>query len=574
LPGVKPIFLGRTRLPLVQPRTRLDLSHLTGRERTCLTHLAKAAQAIDSVFWMQKSEHGLAIRGFAESLLRYSRGETRRAIQEYLNHLCANKSPFYYLDRERKLIPAFSRADVRRTIARAPERVRARLGGDFSRLEEALFSPTVDAVRPPGANIYPRDASEAELAAFKQKASKAVAKAVGHVHTVLVRSERGFKAVPYHVHYREQLEEVAQHLERALEFADNRTLRRHLRAKIRVLREGFTGNYDPSDFSWLKLNSNIGVVFGQGVETYLDGVLGVKGAATGVVYVKQPPSEMTRRLQRIRRLAPLLEATLPCDKAYKNKKPVVPPVELAQMACVGGFGHGPFTYKAFNLPNDPRHGYKVVLLSNIEETKGRYRLMPIARRVLHASVLEQFSEDEVLSGIASWTLTHEFSHGHGKYRRGSREEAHKILGRAWNPIEEAKADIVGLHDLDVLAREGVVPERERDAVYAAGMIKWVERIQSGIGGAHSKASAVILNYLLENGAIVRKQNGRYSVDSLRWRQAIESLGKELLTIEGEADRKKASTLLERYVRLTPELERMRRLVRDVPEIVPKLALSA
>lgn len=78
-------------------------------------------------------------------------------------------------------------------------------------------------------------------------------------------------------------------------------------------------------------------------------------------------------------------------------------------------------------------------------------------------------------------------------------------------LEEAKADVLGMYGLGWPIEHGALPKEQRaeyDASYVAGIFR---SVRFGAGEANSRADMMGLNYLAEQGVIVRTSDRHYRV---------------------------------------------------------------
>src|SRR5262249_31753562 len=144
-------------------------------------------------------------------------------------------------------------------------------------------------------------------------------------------------------------------------------------------------------------------------------------------------------------------------------------------------------------------------------------------------------------------LAHEMMHGLGPHQI-------KVSGRDTNPrlelkelfgaIEEAKADVTGLFalqymmdhakqmGLDKILPSDAAAQRQLYTTYLASSFR---SLRFGLDDAHGKGMAVQFNYLLDKGGFMKNDDGTFSVDMARIKDAVRELDHELLTIEAEGD---------------------------------------
>jgi hypothetical protein len=89
-------------------------------------------------------------------------------------------------------------------------------------------------------------------------------------------------------------------------------------------------------------------------------------------------------------------------------------------------------------------------------------------------------------------------------------------------------------------------------------------LRFGIGEAHGRGTALQWNWFRERGAIKPTAGGKYTVDFARTRDAVRDLATELLIIEATGDFNRASALLEKYGKETPEMQSVIDTLKDIP----------
>ena len=83
------------------------------------------------------------------------------------------------------------------------------------------------------------------------------------------------------------------------------------------------------------------------------------------------------------------------------------------------------------------------------------------------------------------------------------------LKEHYSTLEEAKADVMGVYNILALIDEGEMPEELRDHLeptYVAGLFR---AARFGVHEAHGQGVVAQFNYLMEKGAIVVDDEGRF-----------------------------------------------------------------
>jgi len=401
---------------------------------------------------------------------------------------------------------------------------------------------------PAGAGFYPRDLTKADFDSYLA-AHPGEKEALTSGYTVVKRKGDRLVAVPYSVEYRQWLEPAAKLLERAAARTSNASLRKFLNLRAKAFR---TNDYYESELAWMDVSGTpIEVVIGP-YEVYTDTLYGTKTAFEAFVTV-QDPSESSA-LSHYKALLPDMERNLPVEDKYKNfNRPFASPILVADQVHGGGDNVPGVQTIAFNLPNDERvreaKGAKKVILANVLGAKYDRILAPMAGLVL---VPEQ-ARLVTKKYMTNETLFHELSHslGPGTISVGGRQTTvNAELKDVYSASEEAKADVMGVHNILYLMKRGELPIAEREqllATYFAGIFR---AVRFGTDEAHGRGAAMQYSYLKDKGAF-RWDDGadRFRVDYDRMEAGLRDLVAELVRLQGNGDYAGTKAFFDRYARL-------------------------
>lgn len=511
------------------PRTVIDYdrSLLSDNEKQVVAKLIEASKVIDEIYWRQVSEENPELR-------------TRLAVQ-------ASESPLDRAGYEYFLINK----------------------GRWDRVKEddPFIEPFGAAgARPKGAAFYPPDITQEEMERYIA-AHPDQKDALQGLFTVVRRENSRLVTIPYSHYYRDLLEPAAARLREAADLTTNDTLKHYL---TRLAAAFMSDDYRESDIAWMDLSGPVEVVIGP-YEVYEDELFNYKAAFESfVTVVDRPESE---KLTAYAKHLPDMERNLPEPDEYKNpNRGAESPIRVVQEIYTGGDARRGVQTAAFNLPNDEfvreKKGSKKVLLKNVMEAKYRQSGNPIALRVLDPYLTQYLSFDAFFNHV----LFHELSHGLGPgliTRNGERVDVRFLLKNLYSSIEECKADVLGLWNIQYAQKNNLLSgfdERQLFVTYAGLMFR---SMRFGIDEAHGRGTAVQWNWMREKGAITPMADGRYTIDAAKMREGIRSLATELLTIEATGDFDRANTLLEKYGRSTPEIDRVNATLTAIPvDITP------
>jgi len=234
---------------------------------------------------------------------------------------------------------------------------------------------------------------------------------------------------------------------------------------------------------------------------------------------------------------------------------------------------------AFNLPNDERvhqaKGTRKVMLRNVAAAKFEKSMLPIAHSLLSEADYANVTFNAYFTNV----LLHEMAHGLGPTylddATGAQTTVRKQLRELYSPIEEAKADIVGVYFHQWLIDQGVIPNDEERNAYTSFLAGFFRSIRFGAGEAHGKANIVELNYLQERGGVTYDATARrYAVNFDKIHGAVESLVDLLIGVEARGSYDEAKSLLDTYGRVGAELEQALSRLKEIPvDIRPRYPLE-
>jgi hypothetical protein len=491
---------------------------LTSREQRMVRKLVEASRYLERIYWRQSDPEALALyNGLA--------GCTRPVDKELRRFLMINGSRYDLLAENKPFIG-------------------------------------IDPYRP-GRGSYPHDITRKEIEDYVV-AHPAKKNEIYSPLTVIKRQGGDLVGVPYHVEYRQWLEPAARSLRDAAALSDDKAFANFLRLRADAL---LSDDYYASDVAWVDLeNPKFDVIFAP-YETYLDDLLGVKASYGGAVMIRNETE--SAKLAKFTKYVPDIQNALPLDAADKpsNAGHRTPMEVMDTPFRVGDLRHG-YQAVADNLPNDPRiheeKGTKKMFFKNFMDARVNYVVLPIARLLMREDQATLASMDGYLSVV----VMHEISHGLGPaFARttAGKQSITEALGPVYSPLEEAKADVVGLFAMEWLMNRDVLSKSRAHDYYSSYLAGIFRTVRFGVAEAHGRAEIMEFNYLTERGAITRDPStGRYAIDFEKIPGAIVSLAKELLEIEATGDRTRAEAWFAKYDQMPSILKAALDKARGVP----------
>ena len=424
---------------------------------------------------------------------------------------------------------------------------------------------------PAGAGFYPRDLTKADFDSYLA-ANPGQKAALTSGYTVVKRRGDRLVAVPYSVEYRQWLEPAARLIERAAARTSNASLRKFLNLRAKAFR---TNDYYESELAWMDVSGTpIEVVIGP-YEVYTDTLYGTKTAFEAFITVQDPRESAA--LTKYKALLPDMERNLPVEERYKNfNRPFASPILVADQVHGGGDNVPGVQTIAFNLPNDERvreaKGAKKVILANVLGAKYDRILAPMAGLVL---VPEQ-ARLVTRKYMTNETLFHELAHslGPGTINVGGRQTTvNAELKDVYSASEEAKADVMGLHNILYMMKRGELPAAEREQALATYFVGIFRAVRFGIDEAHGRGAAMQYSYLRDKGAFRWDDGaGRFRVDYDRMEAGLRELLAELVRLQGNGDYAGTRAFFERHARLDERardvLARTAHIPTDIQPVYP------
>ena len=242
---------------------------------------------------------------------------------------------------------------------------------------------------------------------------------------------------------------------------------------------------------------------------------------------------------------------------------------MNEIFAAGDGAHGVQT-AAYNLPNDERVVQRKGQQARDAEERAGSEIPhdPGADR-RSACCRPRRKRDLSFDSFFTHILAHEMSHGIGPHQitvGGRATTPRQELKELYSAIEEAKADVTGLFMLQYLFDRKLMPggaDAERK-LYTTFLASAFRTLRFGLHEAHGKGMALQFNYLPDKGAFVANPDGTFAVDFQKIKGAVRDLDHDLLTIEATGDYAAAKAMLDRYGKLTPELDKAIGRLNDIP----------
>jgi hypothetical protein len=509
-----------------------DASGYSENDKKILQNLVEAAKYLDTIFWLQTSKYGLLLRDSLE------KNASDPESNKLLTLIKRNAGPFEMLN------------------------------------DHAAFVGDMEYYA--GDELYPRGMTAEEFDNYIAVLSEEEKNEFLYPYTVIREDgDGGYTAVRYNVEYRKYIDPIVKLLNETADLSENESFAKYLRLKAEAL---LTDNYFDADAAWIDMTGNkFDMVFGP-FETYADGIKGIK--AKYQAYIEIVDMEESRKLDVYTQYLQQLEENLPVAEEYKSpiKGLTAKFVIVQDIIRLGEAGVG-YQAVASNLPNDPevheKKGTVKTFWKNMFKARFNAIIKPVSLRLIDDSQVQYLSDE----GFFQFVLMHEICHAIGprtvKLGVNKGKPVNEAVGPNYSPLEEAKADIAGMHSLIYLIEQGVLPKERENEYFVSYLGSLFRSIRFGLNQAHGKAAAISLNYFLENGGVkFNDESKKWSIDFDNFKQGVEKLCADLIILEGDGDAEKVTEFFNKWAKITPIMQSSLDSVNDVPvDVMPKYSIT-
>lgn len=452
-----------------------DLSVLTQNQQKMIPLLIEAAQIMDDLYWREAY-------GSRESFLS---GDADEVTKKYFE---VNYGPW------------------------------DRLRGD---------EPFIEGVgeKPKGARFYPEDMTMEEFEAFEDESKSSL-------YTIVKRDDSGsLYTVPYHEEFAEEVSMVSHILREAAEMAEDEGFKNYLILRADAL---LNDDYQQSDMAWMDMKNNtLELVIGP-IEVYEDKLFNNKAAHEAYVLIKD--KSWSERLAKYTDFLPELQQRLPVPEEYKQDKPGRDSeINVYDVIYYAGDCNAGSKTIAINLPNDEEvqlaKGSRRLQLKNAMQAKFDKIMVPISQLL----IAEDQRHHVTFNAFFANTMFHEVAHGLGiKNTITGKGTVREALKEKSSPLEEGKADILGLYMVTQLHDKGEVDGELMDyyVTFLAGIFR---SVRFGVSSAHGQANMIRFNFFKQMDAFSKGKDGTFRVNIENFQKAMTALSSKILTLQGNGD---------------------------------------
>jgi len=462
-----------------------DLSHLSSGQVKLFSHLLKAAEAIDELYWLQAY-------GDKNSLLEMMGDDSDMKAYALINY------------------------------------------GPWDRLDG--FAPFTDDYppRPLGVGFFPNDMNQNDF--FSIPGNEKF-----DPFTIVIKDEQGnFKVLPYHTAYKTVINKAVGHIRKGAELCECEDFKAYLLQRAEDL---LTDNFEKSDELWLNLDDNkIDFVVGP-IENREDHLIWTKYSYGAFILLRN--MEWTKNVEKFTLLLPYLQKNLPVEEKYKTETPeATSDIVIYDVLYNAGFCNAGSKLIGLNLPISTERmlsNTRKVHFKNVMEAKFEKILQPISNLVID----EKQRKHVKFTSFFQNTVFYEISNSLGITQtindKGSVRDAlkeHHII------IRELKNDVLRMFFITKLHEMRELKDVDLMDNYVTYMSDVFRSIRFGVTDAQGVANMIRFNYFMEKEAFkYNAKSGTYKINFYNMKKAIESLSKMVLEIQGNGDLESAAKII-------------------------------
>lgn len=484
-------------------RLSADLSTLSPQQIKLFSHLIKAADAIDDIYWSQAY-------GDKTSLL------SQIGDKDMKEYAMINYGPWDRLDG---------------------------------------FTPFTDDYppRPLGVGFFPPDMHQEEFFAINDDAKYSP-------YTVVKRDNGGkLKVEQYQSAYKDELNIAINAINIAADLCDSDNFKAYLLQRSEDL---LSDNFERSDKLWLELKDNkLDFIAGPIVNTD-DHLIWTKYSYGAFILLRN--DEWTKNVEKYASLLPFLQKNLPVDDKFKEESSTsAANIVIYDVLYNSGYCNAGNKLIGLNLPIGNEHiasGARKLHFKNVMQAKFDKILQPISGLVIDEKQRKHVNFNSFFMNTIFYEISNSLGVSNTINNNGSVKEA---LKEHHNVMTELKNDVLRMYLLnqvhDMRQLEGI----DMLQAYVTYMADVFRSIRFGVTDAQGVANMIRFYYFQEQEAFTYNAgSGTYKINDYKMKKAIESLAKMVLEIQGNGDYDAADKLIKDkgYIRneLLQDLYRIQR----------------
>jgi hypothetical protein len=411
------------------------------------------------------------------------------------------------------------------------------------------------------------------------------AEALRHQFNVVVADGAGLKAVPYNVHFAEDMALVSAELKKAaaaIGSASEAAFKKYLLAAAQAFLDN---NWEPADEAWAAMNVNNSKWYLRigPDEVYFEPCSLKAGFHVSFARINQDSIAWQRKLDPVKKDMEQAIAAL-AGKPYKARDVGFHLPDFIDMVLNAGDSRPPHGATiGQSLPNwgpvaNEGRGRTVAMTNLYTDADSKSELELQAKSMLCPASMAKFTSDPAPQIMG--TVLHEAAHNLGpahEYKVNGKKDREIFEGPLASMLEELKAQTAALYYTDWLAEKKILTALEaeqahvRDITWTFGHISRGMYTATGSPRTYSQLAAIQIGFLIETGAIEWKASdkaangedtGCMDLHLDKFPAEVKKLMTDVAGIKARGDKKRALELKKRYVDVDGERKALLDTIRE------------
>lgn len=358
--------------------------------------------------------------------------------------------------------------------------------------------------------------------------------------TVVKRDGDSFTTVPYHIEYKEELEQFHKLLLEAASITEDSDLKKYIERTVDASQKG---DFREVLIAYLE-NPNTKIEFLYGpIEVYEDHVLGRKKTFQYTLRVlKDVSTDETGEMITIMKKVRLMQPTTSVGAGIESSRIQVRVDDVLMLAGRSST----FLVSSTNLPNEPelveQYGTKIIVYTTSMAMKFDQRHVPYLKFIRNKDV--DLSTEKMKSAMFRSIAIHEIAEGTVKF-----PSMETRLGSGYAMLRELNADMVGLDSTKYHIFSGLLDMEDYKRILTAFLVFALDVAnqyqESGSLLDYARGFAIAFNLFFESGALKQDGDGLL-IDFVLMSKDIEFLSDLTVNIMEHGNEGDTLKLLDEY----------------------------
>lgn len=392
------------------------------------------------------------------------------------------------------------------------------------------------------ARIYKEQEKETRIKIDTEEIKKAAKKDPAFLspYTTVEKTNGKLIATPYHIKYANFLKPVADKLNQASRITDNKEFSRLLKLQARSLLEG---SYEKAIAASIKMKPYI-LDISIGPHDYFNRLFAGKAAYQAWVGILD--MERTKRLNNYKSVVfnASRKASVPNERIenFKNVKAKA----IDEVLLSGLMARTRFV--GMSLPMDiswiEKHGSEITIFNQANNLRLKEQIWPTFNRIFSVRFKQGFTIEDLRKASIGYVALHELAHNYLYYKNSVNN-----LQEMFPAIFELTATLLAMRIAGSLLLKDRINSKQLESMIVTFVCRSFDLIEKSkkdkFMSNYALGGAIFINYMLENGAIRRKE-GMAITNFTRIFLSLHELSYIMERLLSSGTKKEAESFIKKY----------------------------